>query len=74
MSELRQSRSLAKRRDALPATIRDAMNFTKGVGVRYLWVDSLCLVQDNHEELSQCCRLMATVYREAEFTIVAAAG
>lgn len=31
----------------LPATFRDAVRVTQGFGLRYLWIDSLCIVQDS---------------------------
>ena len=31
----------------LPATIRDAISITKWLGYQYLWVDSLCIIQDS---------------------------
>jgi Heterokaryon incompatibility protein (HET) len=33
--------------DALPKTFRDAIQITPHLGLRYLWIDSLCIVQDN---------------------------
>jgi hypothetical protein len=36
----------------LPKTINDAILFMKAMGERYLWVDSLCLVQDDEKDVS----------------------
>ncbi|KAK1081767.1 hypothetical protein LTR33_004416 [Friedmanniomyces endolithicus] len=58
----------------LPRTILDAMQVTKAAGERYLWVDSLCILQDNSEESSEQIANMDRVYGSALFTIVAADG
>jgi hypothetical protein len=39
--------SLARDEVKLPQTIWDAMTFTAMIGLRYLWVDSVCIVQDD---------------------------
>ncbi|KAH8782915.1 hypothetical protein F5883DRAFT_349233, partial [Diaporthe sp. PMI_573] len=31
----------------LPATIRDAVTMTRGCGLGYIWVDSVCIIQGN---------------------------
>lgn len=31
--------------EALPATFQDAVNFTRSLDVRYLWIDSVCIMQ-----------------------------
>ncbi|KAK0280202.1 hypothetical protein LTR35_008353 [Friedmanniomyces endolithicus] len=58
----------------LPRTVLDAMQVTKAAGERYLWVDSLCILQDNSEESSEQIANMDRVYGSALFTIVAADG
>jgi len=40
-------------RVSLPRTIQDAMELVEAIGERYLWVDVLCIMQDNEEELHQ---------------------
>ncbi|OJJ38775.1 hypothetical protein ASPWEDRAFT_104217 [Aspergillus wentii DTO 134E9] len=33
-----------------PTTIQDAMTACGKLGIRYLWIDRLCIIQDNLEE------------------------
>lgn len=33
--------------DKLPKTFRDAVTVTRALGVQYLWIDSLCIIQDD---------------------------
>ena len=37
---------------ALPKTIQDAAYFTAKLGLRWLWVDSLCIFQDSPEDMA----------------------
>ncbi|KAH7077500.1 heterokaryon incompatibility protein-domain-containing protein [Paraphoma chrysanthemicola] len=53
----------------LAPTIMDAITFTREVGFRYLWVDALCIVQDDHERKPMYLNLMGTVYAEAAFVL-----
>lgn len=68
----RQKRGLLRK--ALPATVRDAITVTLGVGLRYLWVDAICIVQDDRAHLQSQIKQMASVYANAACTIIAAAG
>jgi hypothetical protein len=34
----------------LPANFRDAITVTRSLGFRYLWIDSLCIIQDTAED------------------------
>ncbi|KAG6363975.1 hypothetical protein INS49_009078 [Diaporthe citri] len=57
----------------VPLVIRDAINFVQLSGLRYLWVDSLCIVQ--HEDTTRdCVALMNEIYSGAYFTVIAAAS
>ncbi|KAK0631047.1 heterokaryon incompatibility protein-domain-containing protein, partial [Bombardia bombarda] len=49
----------------LPQTIRDAITVTRKLGVGLLWVDSLCIVQDDAEELAREVAKMSSYYRNA---------
>ncbi|KEZ41640.1 hypothetical protein SAPIO_CDS6954 [Scedosporium apiospermum] len=57
--------------DRLPATIADAVHLTRLLGFRYLWVDSLCIVQDDHDDWQREAARMCDVYRLAYLTITA---
>jgi hypothetical protein len=57
-----------------PRTIREAIILCKKLGEAYLWVDSLCIIQDSDEDKVEQLNLMDLVYQEAVFTLVSAAG
>lgn len=56
----------------LPNTISDAIEVTRHAGIRYLWVDALCIVQDDTELLQKQIPLMGRIYEQGAFTIIAA--
>jgi len=59
----------------IPQTLRDAMTLVQGLGLRYLWVDALCLVQNRVDEIqSGFAAVMDQIYERSLFTIVAANG
>ena len=58
----------------LPATIADAIEVTRGAGERYLWVDSLCIIQDDEADKRYFIPRMDSVYAIAVFTIIALSG
>lgn len=34
----------------LPQTLRDAINVTRWLAIRYLWIDAICIIQNSHED------------------------
>lgn len=58
----------------IPRTIADAMTFTIEIGERYLWVDSLCIIQDDYNTKQLHLDNMAFIYANSYFTLVAAEG
>ncbi len=58
--------------EQLSNTIRDAILLTKKLGERYLWVDSLCIVQDSGDEAMRAIRDMDLVYKQSTLMICAA--
>jgi hypothetical protein len=55
----------------LPKTYHDAVTVTRGIGVRYLWIDSLCIVQDDADEWEKESGKMGKIYERAILTIAA---
>jgi hypothetical protein len=60
--------------DRLPRTIEDAMRVCEQLQERYLWVDRLCIIQDDTEDKARQIRAMGEIYSAARFVIVAAYG
>jgi hypothetical protein len=56
----------------LPQVIVDAMQITQELGFRYLWIDTLCICQDNVEEKTAQIAAMNLIYKGAIMTLVAA--
>ncbi|KAF9458233.1 heterokaryon incompatibility protein-domain-containing protein, partial [Collybia nuda] len=56
----------------LPATIRDAVTVTRGLGLRWLWIDAICILQDSPEDKTRELPKMQGIYRGAYITIIAA--
>ena len=57
----------------IPRTIQDAITVVQHIGERYLWVDSLCLMQDSPSDRKMLADMDA-IYSHAVLTIVAADG
>ncbi|KAF2808192.1 uncharacterized protein BDZ99DRAFT_419053 [Mytilinidion resinicola] len=60
--------------DALSKPVADAISVTKQLGLRYLWVDALCVLQDSPADRRQECAKMMDLYRNAIVTIAAKHG
>lgn len=58
----------------LPKTYRDAIFSTKRAGIRYLWVDALCIIQDDADDKGEKIHQMDLIYALAKFTLVTATG
>jgi Heterokaryon incompatibility protein (HET) len=56
----------------LPKTVADAITLVRMLGIRYLWVDALCIVQDSDHDKQVQISSMGKIYQNAALTIVAA--
>lgn len=59
------------RTEALDCSIRDAILVTRELGFKYLWVDALCILQDDNEAKAKEISRMAQIYGCSTFTIYA---
>jgi Heterokaryon incompatibility protein (HET) len=55
----------------LPKTIQDAIKVARRLGIEYLWVDSICIVQDDSDDFERESANMGKIYQQALFTIAA---
>jgi hypothetical protein len=55
----------------LPRTFQDAITVTRKLRFRYLWIDALCIVQDNPEDWATEATLMGQYYRDCAVNISA---
>jgi hypothetical protein len=56
------------------ADYTSAMLVVEIIGERYLWVDSICIVQDDEDDLRENIHHMHYIYSEAALTIVVVGG
>ena len=60
----------------LPQTLRDALVVASHLGLRYIWIDALCIVQDSYEgwDWKKESAKMDQIYGNATLTIAAASA
>ncbi|TGO08965.1 hypothetical protein BTUL_0184g00120 [Botrytis tulipae] len=71
--------NLNERKYAIPVNslnkaYADAVRVTRELQMRYLWIDSLCIIQDSDEDWIEESSKMCFVYNDAKFNIAAAAA
>jgi hypothetical protein len=57
--------------DDLPKTFRDAVDVTRRLGVTYLWIDSLCIIQNSKADWRKESFKMGLLYANAYLTLAA---
>jgi hypothetical protein len=60
--------------DTLPQTIKDAIILTRALDISHIWIDALCIIQDNAYDWEVEAAKMASVYGGAHVVISAARG
>lgn len=55
--------------ETLPKTILDAIFLCYKLGFRHIWIDSLCIVQDDHRDWIEHAAQMSSIYSRAALTI-----
>jgi hypothetical protein len=57
--------------ESFPKTFQHAMTTTLKLGISYIWIDSLCIIQDDSIDWEDQSKQMAAIYRNGHFTIAA---
>jgi hypothetical protein len=60
--------------ESLPNTVSDSMLLAKSLGFRHLWIDALCILQDDNEDKQIQIDAMSQIYGFAFLTVVAASS
>ncbi|KAJ3579996.1 hypothetical protein NPX13_g567 [Xylaria arbuscula] len=60
--------------DSIPRTFRDAIVLTRGIGIHYIWIDSLCIIQDDPDDWKNEASKMASIYEGALMALSATAS
>lgn len=55
----------------LPKTNQDAIYITRFLGIRYLWIDALCIIQDQESDWLEESKKMGDIYKYSYCTISA---
>lgn len=70
----RKSGGLAATLRKLPKALKQSIRLVHDLGIRYVWIDALCIVQDSSHSWNLNARAMHLVYGNATLTICAADG
>jgi hypothetical protein len=57
----------------MPKTFQDVVEIAQGIGIKYIWIDSICIIQGNSQDWHSEAAKMGDVYRNAAL-VVAASG
>lgn len=60
--------------ETLPPTFRDAIDITRLLSIRYLWIDSLCIIQDSDEDWQRQAPHMGQIYHHSWCNLAATAA
>jgi hypothetical protein len=56
---------------SMPRTFRDAIHFTRRLGIRFILIDSICIIQDDEIDWRAQSAAMASIYENAYLTLCA---
>ena len=68
-----EKRKSGVRLDEMPVAFQDAVTLSRKLGFQYLWIDSICIIQDDPEDWDFQSALMGQIYHRATITVMAAA-
>lgn len=56
----------------MPPVLQDAIRVTRALGIPFLWIDALCILQDVQSDWEQQCAEMHNIYGSAQVTLCVA--
>jgi hypothetical protein len=59
---------------SLLKTLKDAMEITRGLNLEYIWIDRICIVQDDVDDWTEQASLIAKIYASAYVVLSAIAA
>lgn len=59
---------------SLPVVLHDTIGLCRKLGLLYLWIDALCIVQDDDDDWMEESARMGSIYQNAHLTIAAASS
>ncbi|KAF5636260.1 heterokaryon incompatibility protein [Fusarium tjaetaba] len=68
MSDFIEGQPISK----LPQTLQDAVRISRNLGFKFIWIDALCIVQDDENDWVEQSALMADIYRHSSLNLCAA--
>jgi hypothetical protein len=71
ISERTRSLPFVLKEKPIPRTYHDAIITTRTLGIRYLWIDAICIIQDEAEDWQRESSKMREIYQNAYCTIAA---
>ncbi|KAL1612151.1 hypothetical protein SLS60_000375 [Paraconiothyrium brasiliense] len=72
LEEFKKPGYMSKMQSGLPNVIKDAFQAVRNLNETYIWIDALCIIQDDEVAKTQLVRRMDQIYGGAYLTIVAA--
>lgn len=60
--------------EEMAQSTKDAIRATQQLGIRYLWIDAVCIIQDNEADKARELQVMGRIYRDATLTISASSS
>ncbi|PKK53545.1 hypothetical protein CI102_1557, partial [Trichoderma harzianum] len=54
----------------LPKTYQDTIRIARALGVKYVWIDALCIIQDDVEDWEKESQVMAEIFRNSLVTLI----
>ncbi len=57
--------------EAMPRTFQDSIKITRGLGIPFIWIDSLCIIQKDAEDWEEQSAVMADIYARCYLNIAA---